>query len=341
MVRCANCSISLKTHKVIWGLGKLASGEEICSECWRRITDMEADKGPDMKRLTLEDVIYKLSAFKKSAHQKALEAEMLSREEDVLIPPADQERLITDQAPEHPENHTESQDLDSCTCCRKPLTRANKVIWGMGKLKTGELICKDCWQAMIDLDGSVGVRMKEFTPADVRKILGIVPTQNLAPHQEPESNSDIGLPPVEEPVSQTTAIITEPVTSFSQTALESSGITRSSYPALWLVETLEEELERQLTGGEKILAALKGTYGKEHAALIATDQRFILISKKVFGGATTEVYQLGWIRSVERFPSGALSNVAFSLSSNTITVLDVENGPAIFFCDAVRALLNA
>lgn len=335
---------------MIWGLGKLGSGEEICSKCWGFITDMEANKGPDMKRFTLDDIIYKLSAFKKSIHQKALEAEMLSKEQDILIIPSEQDTSTTEQTPsEHTEDQTEKQDHDSCGCCRKGLTRANKVIWGMGKLKSGELICQDCWKAMIDLDGSVGVRMKEFTAADVRKILGITTIQSFAPQQEPESRMDIVSPPVEDHVSETTAVITEPaietqvpdvISDFNRAPLENIGITRVSYPGLWLVEKLEEELEKQLTEGEKIVAALKGTYGKEHAALIATNQRFMLISKKVFGGETTEVYHLSWILSVESFQAEELSDVVFNLSSNTIKVLDVENARAISFCDTVKPLLN-
>lgn len=255
--RCANCAIDLKTNSVILDLGFLKSGEEICQYCWKAMLKLDGSKGPKMNRFTLEELIYKLSSFKKSIYQKELEAALLSEEnKEAAIPDNPQQESPVENTSYLPDNNTQ-----------------------------------------------------ETTPA----------TQEPATeHSIPEENA---------------------VTSRSEARLAAVGITRSSYPELWQVKELED-LAKVLTEKEKVVSALKGTYGLEPSALIATNGRFILLSKSQSGGDTAEVYELSWILSLESTVVGAVSDVTFRLSSNTITLMDADRERAVSFCDTVRPLLN-
>lgn len=319
---------------MIWGNGELKSGEEICSVCWRAMTDLDASKGPSMKRFTLEDVIYKLSSFKKSVHQKALET-------------AGTIQAVTEK------RKTESAEI--CPVCDIEITHGNKALWGSSKLKTGEKTCLNCWIAVSEIDRAVGRNMKNFTVEEIKKLLKIT---NPPAQSEPSLQTEVETPEEELPeqfadqLSPAEPAITEsvtenkvpdnpPVTNRTEARLAAIGLIRTSYPELWQVQNLESELEAVLGEDEVFVAGVKGTYGKEHAALIATNRQLILISKKVFGGAATDVYDLRWVLSVDLFTAGNLSDVAFTLSANTIKVLDVVSDRAVTFKDGVKPLLSA
>lgn len=297
------------------------------------MADLDASKGPSMKRFTLEDVIYKLSSFKKSVHQKALET-------------AGTIQAVTEK------RKTDSAEI--CPVCDSEIIHGNKALWGSSKLKTGEKTCLNCWIAVSEIDRAVGRNMKNFTVEEIKKLLKIT---NPPPQSEPSIQADEEtpaeevpelltdpLPPVQpaitEPATENKVTDHPPVTNRIDARLAAIGLTPTSYPGLWLAHDLESELQAVLGEEETIVAAVKGSYGKEHAALIATNRQLILISKKVFGGAATDVYDLLWVLSIELFNSGALSDVSFTLSANTIKVLDVSSDRATAFTDAVKPLLS-
>lgn len=434
MSLCSNCFRSFKMNSVIFDGGKLKSGGEICSKCWGALVDLDYSLGQKVKDMSLEDFVYTLSSFKKTAHQKLYDAGLLSGENGRLIPGKGIDSLEQNSAASNP---GEKQD---CVRCLKIL-KGNKAFLGMGKLKSGEEICEDCWIVLSRLDSSIDSRMKEFSPADVKfiydvienryipaeplsakekkteapaektpeeaaetcplcldaltannevawglskmksgeklclscwqkvskidpwvgnhmkqrsleeikKMMGLEPT--AAAPAEIETLTEKTPEPVAEELSQSTSEINEPaaetkvpdvttVTNRSEARLAAIGITRNSYPELWSVKELQE-LTTLLTEEENILAALKGTYGKEPAALIATSERFILLSKKTFGGDVAEVYKLSWVLSVESVVVGTLSDVTFSLSSTTIKVMDVESERAVSFCNTIKPLLSS
>lgn len=340
MSRCANCTISLKYNTVIGSMGILKSGEEICQQCWHAVLRLDKSKGPEMKHYTLEDVVFKLSAFKKSIHRKLFEAKLICGDSDRIVPG---EPLS--QAPTDADN--EKKEQENCAHCLKSL-KHNTVFLGLGKLKSGELVCEECWLFLCRLESSMSNRLKEFTLADVRKIFDVVHNRYITAEpevmteEEPEPAVN-GIPPITpditEPVTETKPADPGLLTKRIEARLAAIGVTQKSYPELWLVERLEEELETVLGEDEKPVAVLKGTYAKEHAALVATNLQFILLSKKTFGGAAAEAYDLDWIRSVENTVVGGLADVSFSLSSNTLKLTEVETGRAVSFCESVKALL--
>jgi len=359
MARCANCTISLKSNAVIGGMGILKGGEEICQHCWHAILRLDTSKGPVLKHLSLEDVVYKLSGFKKSIHRKLLEAKLISGDSDRIVPGEQQS-----QVPANPDNEKNKQE--NCAHCLKSLQH-NSVFLGLGKLKSGELVCEECWLFLCRLESSMSNRLKEFSLADVRKIFDVVHNRYIPEEQEATAEGgyelavyDVSPTAVEmtetgdsvtDGVLPITAEITEPLTetmlpdpvtasSSLEARLSAIGVTRKSYPELWLVERLEEELETVLAEDEKPVAVIKGTYGKEHAALVATNLQFILLSKKTFGGAAAEAYDLDWIQAVEHTVTGGLADVSFSLSSTTLKLTDVEARRAVPFCESVKPLLN-
>lgn len=359
MDRCANCAISLKSNAVAGNMGMLKSGEEICQQCWHAVLRLDKSKGPEMTYFSLEDIVYKLSSFKKSVHRKLLEAKLISGESDRIIPGEQENPVQTDA-------NYEPKEQENCAHCLKSL-KQNTVFLGLGKLKSGELVCEECWLFLCRLEPGMSNRLKEFSLRDVKKIFDVVHSRYIP--SEPETTTDERPEPVVYDVSQTTdetAESPEPVTNnFVQPTSEimepaaetklpeadhetkrfearlaAIGITRESYPELWLVERLAEELETVLAEEEKPVAVIKGMYAEEHAALIATNLQFILLSKKTFGGATVEVYDLDWIRSLEHTVVGALADVSFSLSSATLTLTHVETRRAALFCDRMRPLLS-
>lgn len=320
-----------------------------------------------MNFFTLEDIVFKLSGFKKSIHRKLLEAKLISGDSDRIVPG---EQLS--QAPTDLDKGKKEQE--NCAHCLKSL-KHNTVFLRLGKLKSGEEVCEECWLFLCRLESSMSNRLKEFTLADVNKIFDVA--NNRYVPAEPETMTEEGLEPavydiqegafemteitsgdaeplpesVADRVPQTTAEITEPVTETElpdtgiatkriKARLAAIGVTQKSYSELWLVERLEEELETVLGEDEKPLAILKGTYAKEHAALVATNLQFILLSKKTFGGAVAEAYDLDWIQSVENTVVGGLADVSFSLSSSTLKLTDVETRRAISFCESVKPLLR-
>ncbi|MGV2479951.1 UNVERIFIED_CONTAM: hypothetical protein IGO34_24400, partial [Salmonella enterica subsp. enterica serovar Weltevreden] len=140
--------------------------------------------------------------------------------------------------------------------------------------------------------------MKNFTAEEIKKLLKITdpPAQSesspqseeeMVTEEKPELLTD-PLPPVQpaitEPANERKVTDHPPVTNRIEARLAAIGITHVSYPELWQVQDLEAELEAVLGEEERFVAVVKGTYGKEHAALIATNRQLILISKKVFGG---------------------------------------------------------
>jgi hypothetical protein len=362
MVRCGNCSRSLKMNGVIWGGGKLALGDEICGKCWNTIVESDFSLGQKIKKMTLDEIVYMLSGFKKSVYRKLYDAKLLSEENDKIVAGVYQE-----EEQDSTGGHT---NPDNCAQCLKSL-EGNKIFLGLGKLTTGEQICEDCWLFLSRLDSSMSNRLKEFRLAEVKKIFSL--TQSRSSRREIEAMAQESAEPAANDVSQTsdetesgeTEKAPEPVTEVisktlyampeaepetklpevntfanrSEALLAAVGITRSSYPELWSVKELEE-LENVLTEEEKILSALKGTYGLEPAVLVATNERFILLSKKTFGGDVAEVYKLSWILSVEHLAIATLSDVSFSLSSNTIRLTDVETKRAVLFCDTLKPLLG-
>jgi hypothetical protein len=359
MARCGNCSRSLKMNKVIWDGGKLTSGEEICGKCWNTMVEMDFSLGQKIKKMTLEEVVYMLSSFKKSVYRKLFDAKLLSEENDRIV------SGVQPQEGEHTNPGGGHKKPDDCAQCLKSL-EGNKIFLGLGKLKTGEQVCEDCWLFLSRLDSSMSNRLKEFTLPEVKKIFSLV--QSRSSRKEIEAMTEERPEPVVNDVSQTTNetekvpqpladVITktlyampepEPetklpevntVTNRSEARLAAIGITRSSYPELWSVKELEE-LQNVLSVEEKILSALKGTYGLEAAVLVATNDRFILLSKKTFGGDVAEVYKLSWILSVDHLVIGTLSDVSFSLSSNVIRLTDVETKHAALFCDTLKPLLG-
>jgi hypothetical protein len=85
MARCANCSRHLGTNKVIWDRGKLKSGDEICGKCWNALVEMDFSLEQKVKDMNPEDVVYKLSSFKKSPYRKLFDAKLLSEENDRIV----------------------------------------------------------------------------------------------------------------------------------------------------------------------------------------------------------------------------------------------------------------
>lgn len=341
MSLCANCFRSFKMNSVVFGGGQLKSGGEICSKCWAALIDMDYALGQKVKDMSLEDFVYKLSSFKKTVHHKLYETGLLSEENGRLIPGKGIGR-----AGQNSTAANSGEKQEDCVQCLKSL-KGNKAFLGMGKLKTGQEICEDCWIVLSRLDGSINSRMQEFSPADVKLLFDVI--ENRYPPAETETLTEKTPEPVAEDLSQPKSELTKPitetkapdvnaVTNRSEARLAAIGITRNSYPELWSVKELDE-LTTLLTEEEHILAALKGTYGKEPAALVATGERFILLSKKAFGGDVAEVYKLSWILSVESTVVGALSDVTFSLSSNTIKLMDADRERAAAFCDTIKPLL--
>ncbi len=362
MARCGNCSRSLKMNRVIWDGGKLTSGEEICAKCWNTIVEMDFSLGQKIKKMTMEEVVYMLSSFKKTIYRKLYDAKLLSEENDKIVSGVYQETEHNSTG-----GHT---NPDNCAQCLKSL-EGNKIFLGLGKLKTGEQICEDCWLFLSRVDSSMSNRLKEFRLAEVKKIFSL--TQSRSSRKEIEAMAQENPEPPVNDVSQTsdetesdeTEKVQEPVTNViaktlyampepesetklpevntfanrSEALLAAVGITRSFYPELWSVKELEA-LQTVLTEEEQILSALKGTYGLEPAVLVATSERFILLSKKTFGGDVAEVYKLSWILSVDHLAIAALSDVSFSLSSNTIRLTDVETKHAMLFCDTLKPLLG-
>jgi hypothetical protein len=359
MARCGNCSRSLKMNKVIWDGGKLTSGEEICGKCWNTIVEMDFSLGEKIKKMTLDEVVYLLSSFKKSVYRKLYDAKLLPEENDKIV------AGTQPQETEHANSDGGHTNPDNCAQCLKSL-EGNKIFLGLGKLKTGEQVCEDCWLFLSRLDSSMSNRLKEFRLAEVKKIFSLV--QSRSSRKEIEAMTEEKPEPAVNDVSQTTdetENVQEPVADVvaktiyampepepetkqpevntfanrSEALLAAIGITRSSYPELWSVNELEE-LQAVLSEEEKILSALKGTYGLEAAVLVATNDRFILLSKKTFGGDVAEVYKLSWILSVDHLVIGTLSDVSFSLSSNVIRLTDVETKHAAMFCDAVEPFMS-
>lgn len=365
MARCGNCSRSLKMNRVIWDGGKLTSGEEICGKCWNTIVEMDFSLGQKIKKMTLDEVVYLLSGFKKSVYRKLYDAKLLPEENDKIV------SGVQPQEEEHTNSAGGHTNPDNCAQCLKSL-EGNKIFLGLGKLKTGEQVCEDCWLFLSRVDSSMSNRLKEFRLAEVNRIFALVQSRSSRKEieamavekpepavndvsqtaDETESDETEKVPePLADVVSKTLYAMPEPETETkfpevntfanrSEALLAAIGITRSSYPELWSVNELEE-LQTVLSEEEQILSALKGTYGLEPAVLVATNDRFILLSKKTFGGDVAEVYKLSWILSVDHLVIGTLAEVSFSLSSNVIRLTEVEAKCAALFCNAVEPFMGS
>jgi len=131
MTNCGNCLIELKFGNTpTLGAGKLASGETICLDCFRKLTKL--NKTSNTKKFTLVEVKTKLSST-----QEATISNQQVKSETRLAP---QTKIAEIETMMEEEEKRKNAHGIKCPRCGSDKISANKKGFGVGKAIVGDLL---------------------------------------------------------------------------------------------------------------------------------------------------------------------------------------------------------